>query len=409
MNNPARDQPDNIVIVQSSFFPDTTSVAQLLTDLVSRLQQAVGVQTTVLCDSSPHVVPATAVPAGIRSVDIRRLRLPHRPRWILGRRPIRYAAYILWVWGSLLVGYRGSTVVSMTTPPLVAFAVAMALQFRRNRMVYYVEDLYPELFHDLGYVSSPWLVRKLSSMSRIVLRRAQAVIVIGEYMAARIRSVYGVDNRKLHVVPNWSHDTGFLGAPPAVVTARSERSFTILYSGNAGLAHDFTGLGPLVKRLREIPGIRYRFVGGGERFSSVQRMFRNLGEKRVTFAGFTARSAVAETLAMSDLLLIAQDPNTLGDIVPSKVYTYLAAGRPMLFLGPVRSEIGNLILAHDVGYVLSSSYDAQGAAEYIDHLRTNPAYLQAASDRARRLFCERFSLDHAYERLERVLLEEATA
>ena len=401
------DYSERIIVVQHSFFPESTSVAQLLGDLLGALSVNTEIGVTVLCDQPARSGHRLITPAEhLRPLHIHRTPLPNPGSGLLSARPLRYLTYSCWICAQLLFLPRNATVLCMTTPPLVAFVVAMALQLKRNRMVYYVEDLYPELFHDLGYVRSPWIVRKLTSVGRIVMRRADAIITIGEYMAERIKSVYAVPEGKVNVVHNWSHDTGDLGWPPSTVAGIEERSrFTIVYSGNVGLAHDFSTLPALVRRLADVPGISYRFVGGGEQFLSLAKTFASLGEDRVEFGDYTSRSGVSDTLRDADLLLIAQASKTLGDIVPSKLYTYLAAGRPILFFGPLRSEISAVIRGYDLGFVLSNRFDVDRAVEYVNFLMANPRYMRAVSRRARLLFEDHFTFEHAYAQLRPILVK----
>ena len=384
-------KPRSVFVVQYSYYPDQSAVAQLLQDLLVRLTADHGCAVTVLAGSRGRRAEQ------VDGVFVRRPVVSRLERNL--PRALSYTAYAAWIFCRLLFRRRIDVVLVLTTPPLIGFFAALALWFRPGRMVHYVEDLYPELFYDLGYLKQPLLIRKLGLLNRIVFRRAQAIVTIGEYMARRVRLRYRVRGEKISVVHNWSHETGYQ-------TPQANLPFRLVYSGNMGLAHDFSALPELIRQLTAYPDFWYDFVGGGERAETLRRMFLHAGEDRVRFAGYTQRTEVGHTLGRAGVLLISQRQTSVGAILPSKFYSYLAAGRPMLYLGPERSEIADLIGTHDIGIVLSGSHAVHRAVEYLLYVRDNPVYARGAGLRARQLFEERFQFSAAYGKLTPVILAD---
>jgi colanic acid biosynthesis glycosyl transferase WcaI len=117
------------------------------------------------------------------------------------------------------------------------------------------------------------------------------------------------------------------------------------------------------------------------------------------------KSAHSSVLASGDILLLSQRDETVGDILPSKLYSYLAAGRPMLFLGPRKSEIGELLLNEKIGVILEVPGDLPEVFDFILQISRNRQYYVELCATIRRLFDDRYSQQRAVAQF-RDLLEE---
>lgn len=278
----------------------------------------------------------------------------------------------------------------MSSPPLIAFIVSIALLFRKIPFIYYIEDLFPEILFDMSYLKHPWLIRKLQALNKVVMRRANSIITIEEDMSRKVITNYPEARGKVVEIPNWSRDVEYL-------PASESKDFTILYSGNMGLAHDFSILEPLIKELLPVKNIRFSFIGGGTRVEEIRNIFIKSGENRGEFRGYTSRYIHGATLARADLFIISQKRETVGDLLPSKLYSYLAAGRPMLFLGPRYSEIGRIITDNDFGIVVENGQDIFTAKRYIEFLKNDHLRARLINERIHRYSNVHFGLKKSVE------------
>ena len=388
-----------IAVVQFYFYPDISAASQLLGDLLSELAREQQFEITVICGSSCYADTGKNERnlTLFGRVRIRRLETSNFGRQRFIARFLDYFFYYFLVFGHLLVSKEWDVVISLTSPPLIGFVVAMALLFKKTPFIYYVYDLYPELLYDIGYIKTPWLVRKLQFLNRITFRRADRIVTIGKYMNRLIAGGYGVSRQKLLTVNNWSTGIDYK-------QGREKNDFTLLYSGNMGLAHDFSKLSGLIEKLRSVDVV-YRFIGGGNQKERIRRIFRAEGESRVTFEAYTERSVHGDVISEADLFIIAQKKETVGDILPSKLYSCLAAGRPILFLGPRASEIGETVMANDIGVVLESDGDLSGVHRYISFLKNFPERHRQIGRRARELFERRYRLHHSVAAFRSLLVD----
>jgi len=207
-------------------------------------------------------------------------------------------------------------------------------------------------------------------------------------MKKKLRESSAVPPEKVTLISNWTSGVAYL--PPT-----DEGDFLMLYSGNIGVAHDFTLLRPFVRRMKVIPGILYEFIGEGKRKREVARIFQNAGESRIVLKPYADKSEVSANLSRAGMVIVAQSRNTVGDILPSKLYSYLAAGRPLLFFGPRRSEIGEIIVKNDIGVVVETKKDVGRAADYAAAIKVDARLRKAVCARARYVYEKSYMFENS--------------
>lgn len=250
-------------------------------------------------------------------------------------------------------------VVSMTDPPLQVAAVTLA-SCRAKKRIHWAQDVYPELAEELGVIGrGGMLTNILRAVSNWALQRQDEIVVVGRCMRERLVH-RGIDAGKIEAIPNWSSVT-----PVSEEQVQEMREtlgwngkFVALYSGNIGLAHDFETLAGAAKLL-EGAGVQMVFAGEGPRLEELKRAMQ--GFTHVTFLPPQAKEDLSAFLAAADVHLVTVRAGLEGLVVPSKAYGILAAGRPVIYVGHVKSEIGKLLSESGAGLVFANG-DARGLA-----------------------------------------------
>ena len=364
-----------VLLLNQFFWPDLAATSQLLTDLVRHVS-AQGHDVTVICARHSYAGDdCTEEPA------VKIIRVPDLPfaRSRLAR-PLSYLSFLVTsCWVACRVE-KPDIVITMTTPPLLG-VVGLAVQVLRGSQHFIWEmDLYPDAAVDLNVLpaKSP-LTRMIAFVADFVRRRASAVIVLGECMRARVIS-HGIPPERVEVAENWA-DGGLLHPAPK----RSRSDLTIIYPGNLGLAHDTATLTAAMRELRSDPSVRFLFVGGGPRSEPLKQLCESEGISRAAFFPYCSRDRLNEFLAQSDIGLVTQTDSSLGSLVPSKAYSLIAAGLPILFIGPAESTVAAMIRRFRCGWELRCG-DSAELIGLLHHLATNRALIEDAGARARQAF-----------------------
>jgi len=373
-----------VLLLNQFFHPDLAATAQLATDLAEDLVVA-GFEVTALAAQGSYLggqrLPARENYKGVR---IERARCTSLGKGSFAHRLLDYGTFYASAAARALATGRYDAVLAMSTPPLVAAIGALRRALRGTRFVYWLQDVYPELAVEFGVFRRHSLAAlAFDAASRWTLRRADAVVVLGDAMGERVRRK-GVAPERVHVVPNWADEQAIRPVP------REENAFrrvhgldgkrVVLYSGNMGRAHDVTTLLDAARLLRAEPDLVFLFIGDGAKRAEVEAAARELPSIRLM--PYQPRQLLAESLSAGDVHVVTQASFTLGLMEPSKLYGAMAAGRPVLYVGPAEAEAARTVLREEIGAVFAPG-DAAGVARSVGDLLTRGA---AMGRRARERF-----------------------
>ncbi len=381
-----------ILLINQFFWPDLAATSQLLTDLVGHIADQ-GHDVTVICAKHSYAGAdcTTQPPARI-------LRVPDRP-FARGKmaRPLSYLSFLLmsaWVACRLP---KQDIVITMTTPPLLGVVGLLVQKLRGVKHYIWEMDLYPDAAVGLEVLSarSP-ITRTIAFLADAVRRRASAIIVLGECMRARVIA-HGIAPERVVIAENWADGTLLR---PAL--RKSSGDLTIIYPGNLGLAHDVGTLTDAMREMREDSAVRYVFVGGGARLDVMKRSCLSDGVTAATFLPYCSRDRLNDLLAEADIGLVTQTDASLGSVVPSKAYSLMAAGLPILFVGPAESTVAAMIRKFQCGWELRCG-DSAGLVRLLRNLQRDRGRVVEAGARAREAFLEHYDKPVGVQRVCNVL------
>jgi colanic acid biosynthesis glycosyl transferase WcaI len=376
-----------IAFIPFYFYPDISAISQLFTEFIRVLAQKTEYTITIFAAESKYVhikafQKTRGFPPNIRIVRIRTTNFGKRN---ILTRIADYLFYYLYVFFMLLFSNKWDYVVSLTQPPMMPYLVSLALLFKKTPFVYYVQDLYPDILYDMGMVNKPWLIRKLQHLNEKALRRANRIIAIGKYMKLKLIRTYGILPDKISVIHNWANHINH--------KEKQDSRFVIMYSGNYGVPHDVGLLRNLLQKYGETLGAHFRFIGGGSRFKEIKGIFHGIDTVTYCIEGYAPIERVSDNLADADILLIAQKEETKGDIVPSKFYSYIASGKPVIFFGSPYSDIGEIIIKNDIGVVIEYEKDIDKAAMFIKLMKENKTLRNEIEKRERYMYNNVYNID----------------
>lgn len=371
-----------VLLMNQFFWPDAAATSQLLTD-VARQLAAEGHEVHAICGASGY-----SADQGESRPDVTVHRVAGRKfsRSTVGR-VLSYANfYVLAAWRALRVP-RPDVVVTLTTPPLLSLLGNLVKSIRGARHVIWEMDMYPDVAVDLNYFRRGGVFDRVVGFLADTSRTyADMIIALGECMRDRLQA-RGVPAEKIEVVHNWADSRSI---PVLSKTEHTDR-FVVLYSGNLGLAHDLDTMMQAMRALRDDLRFRFLFVGSGGRRQELARFAEAHDLNAVELRPYVQRSELARELASGDIGLVLQSDVCCGSIVPSKVYGLLAAGRPILFVGPAAATPARLIRQFGCGWHISCG-DVASLTETLQRLASSPEEVQEASRRARAALVQHFDL-----------------
>jgi colanic acid biosynthesis glycosyl transferase WcaI len=302
---------------------------------------------------------------------VRLLRLPYvmsRSRSAL-RRVLSYSSFSLQtVVAGLLQSWRPNVMWSNQ----VGLPGVLLSALRRTALVHEVQDLWPEWSATADLGIRRWLYDLLDRQQAMIYRRAGAITTISEgFKQWLVRK--GVPGEKICVIPNWADSQYFypahrdedLGAREGL-TGR----FNVVYAGNVGVAQALDVVLDAAEMLRELDDLQFVIIGDGLERVRLEHEALDRGLSNVRFPGRRPVEKMAGYLAWADLLLLHLKADPRYDItIPSKTYSYLACGRPIL--AAARGDVAELIKAHKAGEVVPPE-DAPALARAVREMHGRP-------------------------------------
>lgn len=393
--SPPGDLP-RVVFVNRVYPPSEAATAQLLADLAASLAARgwpVHVVATGPADTISHGV-AVHCAGPTRSHSGLVAQASNYRRFVAAARP-RLAGLLR----------RGDVVVPMTDPPLLAVAVADAAARAGAILVPWIQDIYPEI---LSAHAGAWLQMPLALLRRRrdrAWRAARLCTTVSPEMAAAIERK-GVAPERVRVIPNWAPVELDTPAAPAAIAAQRASwgfadQFVVAYSGNLGRVHEFDTVLAAAERLRQRQDIAFAFIGEGARLAAVRAAAARSALPNVRFLPAQPRARLAVSLAAADAHLVTLRPGFGSFVSPSKLPGALAAGRPVLFVGPEGSA-AELVRGAGAGECFAPGEDARLAATIAAWSADRPALINLG-ERARAAHARSFTLGAAVAAWEELL------
>lgn len=355
MSAPSR--PLRVLLLNEFFYPDNQGgTATATANIAQVLSREYGAKVDVI--TTHHAYRDPAIRYDRREewgpISIHRVASPN---WLRASTLKRLAGNVLFAVGAAVksLSIAKPDVVLVTTAPLTLPIAARLLKGLRGvPYAYLIYDLDPDRTVALGLQGpDSRQVKVLGKVQKKWLQGADRVLAIGRCMRQLLINRYDLKQERVVVAE--------VGADPNVVKPleketkfRAENGltgFVALYSGNFGQYHDFDAILEAAEKLRDTrTDITFVLVGGGHKKGEIESAIRDRKLTNVRLLPFVPEEMLADMLASADIHLVTLEAGMEGICVPSKFYTCLASGRPVLAIMPEATEVTMVVKEHETGW-----------------------------------------------------------
>ncbi len=372
----------HILLLNEYYPPDTSATAKMAVQVAETLAKSH--QVTVVA-GRPSYDPDEFYPYKLLRRDTRNGVVVERvgstayPRHQMKRRVSNYLSFLaLAVPRALAI--RPDVVLAMTDPPVAGIAGAFIARLAGRPFVYNIRDLYPDMAIGGDIVRPNGWADRWEKMHRKALKRAARVIVLGDDMRNRILAKGVAPERVVVVRDGTSFPVSMpLQSDPVVQEIRSGFPFVALHAGNLGFYGAWSTLLKAAEMLRN-ENAALVFVGDGANRASLEASAA--GSPNVRFLPFRPFEQVPHVMMAGDVHIVTIKRGLEGVVVPSKLYSILAAGRPVLAVAPDSSDAARIVTESGCGLAADPD-DPAAVAKAICELRRDPARLCEMGRRAR--------------------------
>ena len=251
-------------------------------------------------------------------------------------------------------------VFAVSTPPTqgaVAAMVAKKLSKKQGKhvpFIYDLQDIFPDSLVTAGLTREGSLLWKLGRrLENYTYRNADRIIVISEGFKRNIMAK-GVPAEKIDVVSNWI-DTDAVRPVPRSENKLFEEfgipkdKFTVVYAGNFGVSQGARVILGAAEKLAGRDDIHFAVFGGGAEFDDFRKAVPEKGLGNITVNGLLPVERVSEVYSLGDAALITCKKGVGGNSMPSKTWSIMACGTPIIAAFDTDGELAEIISKADAG------------------------------------------------------------
>lgn len=328
-------------------------------------------------------------PFGLTHVDLPLGRPFNRYRLLARiRDELTYSAQLADVVGD----WRPDLVLSTNAPPLVQHRLRRACARSAACFVNWVQDIFGLAGSVMPGRWSPLLRLGLLSLLRRIefasISRADAVVLIAPDFQDRLHAA-GVRLDRVLIQENWA-PIDPVNAPMRRNSWSSDQglddTLVLMLAGTLGLKHNPGLILALARHMESSPDTRLVVVSEGPGRGYLEANQKREQLDNLLLLDYQPAATVPAMLASADIGIVILNRGAASASVPSKLYAYAAAGRPVLAAVPSDNLAHRLIRRHGLGLVVEPE-DEAGFLAAADHLLANPA-LRATCAASARAFAE---------------------
>jgi len=384
----------NLLVLTQYFWPENFRI----NDLVLSLKGS-GVDVSVLTGKPNY--PEGIIYPGYRTLGtmldyldgVQVWRVPVIPRGGGGglRLMANYISFVLsaGLLAPFLLFRKRIDVIFIYAPsPLLQAMAALPLKWIKGApMVIWVQDLWPESLAATGHIRNRLALRIVEFFVRTIYSRSDLILIQSEGFRKPISRF--ADSKKIHYFPNPADEPGEaknkytgVGAEESIQAGK----FSVVFAGNLGFAQSLETIVEAALILKTRRDICFYLIGDGSRASWMDEQIAIHKLDNVVMLGRYPADVMPDFFAKASALLVTlKDEFIFSLTVPSKVQTYLAAGRPII--AALNGEGRRIVLESKAGIACPAS-DGPALAEAVARLADLPEDLRQEMGVSGQRYCK---------------------
>lgn len=407
----------DILFLCQYFYPEYVSSATLPFETALALSNS-GFTVGALCGYPKEYTFNNKVPIEevYDNIYIKRLKYIQLKRSNIFGRLINYFSFIVAVLLNLKHIKKYKVVIVYSNPPILPFVAAIANKLYKTKIVFVSYDIYPEIAYVTKVISSDSLISKVMKfINNYIFKRLHTVVALSNEMKNYLleHRPFLVDNQ-VEVIPNWYEDKGKLKSKEFVNNKlfdnliKNGNNFVVSYFGNLGTAQDIETIIETIRCLKDINNIKFLFAGHGNKLPMLKKIIREENLHNVNIYDFLHDNDFYDALSVSDCFIVSLAKGVTGLAVPSKTYSYMMAGKPIIAILDEDSDIARDLLNNKCGFVIQSG-EVKKMVDIIKDLKSDLQKCKYMGENCRKVFLKKYNkvqCTQKYVKLMKRILED---
>ena len=397
MGNPKKD----ILFLCQFFYPEYNSSATLPFDTAKYLASH-GFTVDALVGypkeySTDKNLPLTETVDG---VGIRRIKYLQLGRVGMISRLINYFSFTLRA--LLKTSYLGNykAVIVYSNPPVLPIVPIRAKKKYGTKFVFVAYDVYPEVAYASKSLRPGGMISKVMNwINKRLYRAVDCVVALSDEMKEFLLTNRPELSRdRVVTIANWAHEKE--SNPDHEAYERfgyKDGQFVVSYFGNMGTCQDVETMMEAAELLKNDDRVRFLIVGHGNKKGAVESRIKDKGLRNVQLLNFLTGKDFQQAVAISSCCIVSLEKGLMGTCAPSKYYSYLQGGQPVLAVVEKESYLATEVEREQIGHSVEIG-DGEGLRKAIIVMVEDPDGCASMGSRAKKLYEEQYAYEVAMEK-----------
>jgi colanic acid biosynthesis glycosyl transferase WcaI len=402
-----------ISLITITYPPEIGGAAHLIHELALGLQKRghsvcvlTGFPSYHLSQIPEKYLKGSRLDENLDGIKVSRIRFPQLPPKSMISRGLQHFIYGIWLTILSAVSPKPDVVLVFSPPLPLPWLICLQGKLRRVPIVVNIQDLFPREAVELGMLNNRLLISIFERMERAVYQLATSVTVHSPGNQAHVFDQRGKPD-KVDIVYNWVNVDQIQPGPRTNKFSQQyglDSKFVVSYAGTMGWAQDMGTIVAGAQKLRDHKDILFLMVGEGVEKDKALAKSVELGLENILWLPMQPLSVYPDVLAASDISMINLHPELRTPVVPSKLLSIMAAGRPVVASLPLESD-ARLIMADARCGICVEAGDGDGLAEAILHIKEDNRLAKEMGTSGRAYVKAHFSPEICISQIENILVK----
>jgi colanic acid biosynthesis glycosyl transferase WcaI len=397
-----------VLVVGTNYVPERTGMAPFSTGLCEHFaEQGHDVQVIT---TFPYY-PEWRIWDGYRGrltqkeqnngVNVRRVwhYVPARASSLV-QRLIHDVSFAIHVFLAALFMSKFDIVCCVCPPPTLALTGYLLSIFRRQPYMILLTDLASDAALATGIMREGFAIRMARGLEGFLYRRAENIVCICQGFVEKL-TLRGADPDRLVLIPLWGNTDNVYPIEGAtkfrIANNFKSGDFLAMYTGNIGKKQDLMNVVRAAELSSHLTDLTWVLVGEGEERTLIGEAIRHRGLTNIRMLPLQPASSLAEMYSAANALFIHQKAAVVDAVIPSKLLTYMAAGRPILAAVSDKSETARYVESANCGLIIHPE-SPEALVESVLSLRTDSALQSRLGANGRAYVQQHFAKDKVLQK-----------
>lgn len=344
----------------------------------------------------------------VDGVKIKRIKYLQLGRVSTICRLINYFSFTFraWLHTSYLKNYKA--VIVYSNPPVLPIVPIRAKRKYGTKFVFVAYDVYPEVAYASGTLASDSIISKvMNRLNKRLYSSVDCVVALTDEMKDFLLSHRPeLTSDRVVTIANWAHEKeSRLDHEAYERFGYKDNQFIVSYFGNMGTCQDVDTMMEAAELLKDDDRVRFLIVGHGNKKNAVEKRIKDKSLHNVQLLEFLTGKDFQQAVAISSCCIVSLERGLKGTCAPSKFYSYLQGGQPVLAVVEKDSYLAAEVEDEKIGHAVEIG-DGIGLRDAIITMVEKPEECDAMGARAKELYKNQYAYDMAMEKYSSVFIDK---